>query len=355
MFVDGRGRHRWNPAPSMKNDLIETNSARHTGAPLARLGASHGYQFEQDTVLLNALFTLLDPAAHGLNWSLQLWACPQAPTDKNDLRGVLVAEAALPPIGEIADEQESFSIRATAFPPAGQGTYVMVLALVGGARGQRGDVQDFATYARPEQFTQPRLGANVAFRVDGDRVILDVERIENPRVVENTSGTLALELWALKSAYAGGEFQGEMLAGVAFGSLSGQHEFVQQSFNLPFTVPSAGTWHYVLMLREWTAAGFVTRDFVNFALPVVIAETKAPVKAETKSAAKKSDQQVRAKDASLSINTASAQELRAAAGLPAKVAESIVAKRPFKSLDEVQKVKGIGARLFERIRAKLRL
>src|ERR1035438_6132548 len=107
------------------------------------------------------------------------------------------------------------------------------------------------------------MRGTVGYRLDGNRVHLSVEHIENPRDAANCSGTLALELWALAAPYAGGSFQGRHLAGVAIGALSGQNESTSTSFELPFSSPPAGEWHFVLMLREWTAAGYVTRDFTN--------------------------------------------------------------------------------------------
>jgi len=55
---------------------------------------------------------------------------------------------------------------------------------------------------------------------------------------------------------------------VVIGSLDGQSESAATSFDLPFSPPPPGNWRFVLMLREWTAAGYVTRDFTNFLIPV---------------------------------------------------------------------------------------
>ena len=52
-------------------------------------------------------------------------------------------------------------------------------------------------------------------------MIVDVERIHNPRDPNNLSGTLSIELWALPEPYVVGDFAGNALAGVTLGSLAG--------------------------------------------------------------------------------------------------------------------------------------
>ena len=57
----------------------------------------------------------------------------------------------------------------------------------------------------------------------------------------------------------------------------------------------------------------------------------------------------------MSVNSASKAELAAIKGMPTKVAEGIVSKRPFKSLDDLAGVKGMGAWLLAKLRSKLKL
>jgi competence ComEA-like helix-hairpin-helix protein len=337
----------------MKTLLQDKSSTNVVCQSLARLGAAHGYRFAADTVHLNAMFTVLDPAAHQRAWALQLWACPAVPATAAELAGQLVAEIPLPPIGELADDTHGFEVSTNALVPAGFGEQVMVLVLAADCAGASGEVQDFAVYPRREQFFQPRLAGNVGFLIKRDRMTLEVERIENPRDAANVSGTLALELWALNEPYRGGRFQGAPLAGVALDPLAGQFEYRHRSFELPFTPPPAGVWNLVLMLREWTANGYVTRDFTNFALPLTVAaptvETRGETKPQPVAAARENE------PTTVSINSASRNELVAVKGLPPKVAEGIVSKRPFSSVDELVKVKGMGARLLAKLRSRLRL
>ena len=343
--------------PLMNQNVIEKLSARNTGNAVARLGARHGYRFNADTVRLSAMFTVVDAAAHKQNWALQLWACPNVPSSRNDLNGQLVAQVALPPIGEVADEAESFEITAPAVLPAGNAEFVMVLALVAGKGREFNEVHDLAVYPRRETFLHPRFTGAAGYRIEGGRVVLSAECIENPRCADNLSGSLSLELWALPTRFNGGAFQGQPLAGVAFDALAGQYEYRNRSFNLPFVAPAAGKWNLVLMLREWTATGFVTRDYVNFDQPFVQPESRkveAPTPAvvvppplPSRNATQRNNQ--------VSVNTASVEDLSNVKGMPEKVAKVIVKERPFRSLDDLTRVKGMGAKLLARIRASLKL
>jgi DNA uptake protein ComE-like DNA-binding protein len=218
-------------------------------------------------------------------------------------------------------------------------------------------------------------------------VQISVERVENPRAAANRSGTLSLELWALPEPFAGGRFEGHHLAGVEIGCVSGQCELALQPIEVAFTPPPAGEWQIGLMLREWTADGFVTRDFANFAAryvsalaveqapePVVeqaivlVVEENVSTLVETAPAAEAEVARVaatarvprtRTRAAAtakrISINSADLEELAAVKGLSAKLAERIVRKRPFHSLAELVEIKGLGEKVLAKIRTKLKL
>jgi len=343
-------------------------------SPFARLSPPHGYRFEGDTVHLHTKFTVLDEAAYRRQWLLQLWASPVWPNSLQDLAGEIVAEVALPSMHEIADETEHLEISAFSRPPAGDAEHFMVLVLVAGRLGKFDEIHDVAAYPNPQRFLQPRLRGTVGYRIDADQVRLSAERIENPRDHANRSGTLALELWALESPYTGGDFNGVPLAGVAIGSLAGQTESTTTSFELPFSQPPAGQWHFVLMLREWTAAGYVTRDFSNFDNPVVYTPTKieAPEKAEPLAVAAgipsngapkevekakviPSARPTTEVEPAVSVNTAAEKELTAVEGITPTLAKAIIRKRPFASLDDLQRVKGVSLKLLIKIRSRLGL
>jgi hypothetical protein len=252
----------------MNQTLPQQTSLHRPAVSLARLSQPHGYRFDGDSVHLHARLTVLDHAADKRSWALQLWACPAVPASASELAGQMVAEVALPPMSEVADEIEHMDMSTFACPPAGGAEHFMVLVLAAGAAGRFDEVHDIVAYPRRQQFVQPRMRGSVDYRIAGDRVHFSVEHIENPRETSNCSGTLALELWALATPYAGGAFEGTHLAGVSIGSLFGQAESTTTSFDLPFFSPPSGNWNFVLMLREWTPAGYVTRDFSNLITPV---------------------------------------------------------------------------------------
>jgi len=374
----------------MKGTVPQKTETHSTTVSLARLSGPHGYRFDGDTVHLNAMFALLDPAAHDRSWVLQLWACASAPACAQDLSGQVVAEVALPPMGELADEVEHFDVSALAWPPAGAGEHTMVLVLAASRSGQPNEIHDLAAYPTKQQFVQPRMSGALGYRIDGPQVQIQVERVENPRAATNHSGTLSLELWAVSEPYRGGSFQGHHLAGVVIGSITGQSQLALQPIDLAFSAPPTGTWQIVLMLREWASVGFVTRDFADFPTQFVSApleeETPAAVVKEpavsiadkatpevvgkvpsprtSKMAAKrvaKAGSGVRTKaraDASgkrVSVNSATAEDLAAVKGLSEKLAERIIKNRPFASLEDLHQVKGLRTKLLAKVRDRLKL
>lgn len=112
--------------------------------------------------------------------------------------------------------------------------------------------------------------------VDNDRIVITIAEIANHRDLGNLSGTLAIELWALDHPYSGGDFTGAPLCGTSIGQLGGQRVLTNCRYDLIFQAPPPGTWSLTLMLREWTAGGYLTRDHVSFTSPYVI-EPEAPV------------------------------------------------------------------------------
>lgn len=233
--------------------------------PAARFGTSFGYRLEGDQVELNALLESFDTAGATGEMSLQLWACDASGQLE---RAIKVAECpANPSTGAWG--------WSTALPPAGRDAHTMVMALAA-----PDGVHDLAWLPAPQHFIQPRLDGVVGYHLDGNEVDLSVAAIENPRTAGNLSGSLSLELWALAAPYTGGAFSGMQVASVALGQLAGEQRLNDQHWRVPATLPAVGQWHLVLMLREWTANGFVTRDYATFAQSYVVAAPIAPA-AET--------------------------------------------------------------------------
>lgn len=343
-------------------------------AALATFGASHGYRFNADHVALTASFNISTPAAHQRTWALQLWACPSAPATPAELQGQLVASVSLPPLAEIADPVETFTVNAVAIPPAGQGDHTMVLALVAVAANERtaGEIHDLAVYPRREIFALPRLvDGNITGSATG-QVVITAGAIENPRDAGNTSGTLSLELWALNAAYNGGDFTGWPAAGIVLGTLAGQARLTGLNFPVNATLPRENS-RLVLMLREWNGTRYLTRDYTNlsdiFVAPVAAVTDIAPaaaadaapatasIAATAAIAAAKPAKKTRksSRTATVAINTASESELIAVKGLSLSLVQAIIAGRPYAKLDDLVKVKGVGPKLLAKVRSRLRL
>jgi len=353
--------------------------------PVARLGSRFGYRFDGDQVELNADIESVNGNADAM--SLELWACDASGQPD---RAVKVGEC-------FADAFNGAWGWSNALPPAGREARTMVLALTA-----NGEVQDLATLPSAQQFNQPRLAGCSGYRLENGDVEISIEAIENPREADNVSGDLNVELWALEAPYAGGAFAGMQIAQANIGRLAGEQRLDNLNWRMAAQLPTEGRWYITLMLREWTAAGYVTRDFAAYSqafeaeaaeivaqpvveTPAVVAaptaapaqtpapaakpavrkpepkaaaakkpvETKeaAPKKAAAKPAAAKAEP---AAPLQVSINTASEAELAAIKGLSKTVAKAIIAGRPYASVDALEGVKGLGKKTLDKLRASLK-
>ena len=246
---------------------MNTQSVTQT---LARLGASHGYRFDGDVVFLNASFLADASADAGRSWRLRLVA--------GDIRsGHVIAEAPLPPLSELTGAVENFEAAVPAQPPAARGFHELSLVLLSRDAAGTETVHDHATYTARQAFAQPRLCGPLGLWFESDtELVLDLDRVSNPRADNNLSGTLSVEVWALENAYAGGAFAGQPVAGAILGSLAGGQAWTPGALHLHAAKPAASS-HLVVMLREWNGSAYVTRDFVNFApAPVAAPAVAAP-------------------------------------------------------------------------------
>ncbi|MBL8452815.1 MAG: helix-hairpin-helix domain-containing protein [Zoogloea sp.] len=357
-------------------NTLQAAPGQSSGA--VRIGLNHGYAFDGDSVQLDAelLVTNAEEAA-GQEWALQLWAC-EAPFNGQPVRAAKIAEL---PVGSLdAGSPAWVSAFTAACPPAGQAGHSMVLVLAAGRDGHFDQVLDYANFPRTETFVQPRLVGSTGFSVGETTLSLSVDGIDNPRGADNLSGTLSLELWALDAPFSNGNPKGVQLAASTLGSLAGQSSLQSLALDLPLAARPAGTWHIALLLREWTAFGYVTRDFTNFALPLsweaeaVAAPAAKPAAAATPVVATKTAAEAKpapkakpaakpaaaapkaaATPGTVSVNKASEAELAAVKGLPKAVASAIIATRPFKTLDELVKVKGMGVKMLDKLKGSLSL
>ncbi|QQS55513.1 MAG: hypothetical protein IPM89_06915 [Candidatus Competibacteraceae bacterium] len=246
-------------------------------SPAIHLGATHSYAITGDQIHLSADLNILNAEyATSTAWALQLWALDM-PFVGGELSGVKVAEIPLDPLPETVPPSIAVAGSTFVSPPAGARDWTLLLVLAAGEDGDFRHIHAFANYPRPECFALPRILGKVEYQLTEDQIELTVAEIQNPRDPANMSGTLSLELWALAAPYAGGAFDGIPLAGVVIGSLpgQGQHLNLQTTAHRAPTPP--GCWHLVLMLREWTLAGYVTRDYTNFDIPYI---SEAPQSSE---------------------------------------------------------------------------
>lgn len=367
-----------------------SHDAIPASAQPARLDTSR-YAFDGDFVSLGADILVQDAGyAASRPWLLQLWAAAA------DTGRVKLAEAVCRVDGAGPDGRIRLHATAAAHPPAGKGGHRLSLVLAtDDGIGVR--VLDQADFPCDIAFVQPSLDGTAGYRIDEDGIAIQVGRVFNPRPADNLSGTLALELWALPAPYRGGAFSGIQLGSVALGSLAGQAEWTDVARTLPRPSLPAGSWHFALMLREWTGNGYLTRDYSNFALPVdgplhstlaaapiahdldtvdAVEQAAAPApdavpapvaepamarpadKRAAKRAAKSGAARRPAASAdknTVSINHDPVDRIAAIKGLPTRVAEAIVAGRPWQRIEDLRMVKGMGDKLLDKLRAFIRL
>ncbi|MDD3352384.1 helix-hairpin-helix domain-containing protein [Zoogloea sp.] len=327
-----------------------TSPAPTDAAPL-RIGPNHGYAFNGDQVRLDAeLLMQQSDALDGQAWALQLWTCDPSGDGSIPLRHK-IAEA---PISLATADARPWAVAfAQAFPPAGSEAHPLALALATGHEGHFEQIVDTVSFPRTEAFCQPRLTGSAGFSLDGQAVRVHVEGVENPRTADNLSGSLSLELWALASDGTAAEWP---LCAIELGTLGGQCSLSALSFECPVTPAPPGTWQVALRLREWTAAGYVTRDQRDLPQPVCWnAPAPEVLPAPAGSGQKDKAEKGRSTAPRTAVNTATAAELATVKGLPKKVAAAILTHRPFLHLDDLLALKGMGARLLDKLRTQLTL
>ena len=224
----------------------------------------------------------------------------------------------------------------------------------------------------PLSSASPRLNGNSEYMISNNQITINIDAITNDRPVGDISGTLAIELWALKQPYSGGDFSGECLAASEIGEVLGQHYLANCHLVLNFREPAVGSWHLCLMLREWTANGYVTRDQINFDHPYTVSWKPELVKtsadnvvnipvadndnnndlADTSKASKPATDRG---DELVNLNKASIEEIAGVKNISKNLATNIVNNRPFASLDELLQVKGMGSKLLARVQDLIKL
>jgi hypothetical protein len=242
------------------------NDARTQPEYCLRIGGNHGYRIDGDKVSLNAELLIACDGPVRTGWELQLWACDH-PYEGGVLQGVKVAEVpvTLPaPIGGATVQLEAETV---AHMPSTRQEFAMILVLAAREPDTLEQVEDFANYPNRHFFQIPYFEGTVGYSFQRDSVLLTVDGVCNPRPYESLSGSMALELWALPNPLSNEPLDGVLLARAEVGQVSGQRLVGPLQYNVPLSWPPAGQWWLALLLREWTAAGLVTRDSRKFSVP----------------------------------------------------------------------------------------
>lgn len=367
-----------------------------------QLGPRHGYRIEGDHVFINAEIHL-PPGSDGV-WTLELWAT-ELPHRWGPLTGSKIAEIALDLPTPIGPYVHNVDTRTAARLPLQGRPHAMVLALVEHGPNGQSSVHAFANYADSQTFIAPSFEGSVGYEIQGDEVVLEAEGIFNPRAAMSLSGTLSVELWAYPLAGTTPSMTtGLRLAASEVAPVAGQSRLPRLERRVPFNEPPVGRHQIAMLLCEWTHAdGYVARDRRDFACvyerqapeSAVASEAQAPVTAAApvpasvrpaerlrlvptaapKGAATVAEvvkvpevakapevaKSVEAKPAEtqtpalLSIQTASVEELAKVKGLNLKLAKEIIMARPFTSLADLVRVRGIGQKTIDRVKGFLKV
>jgi hypothetical protein len=204
------------------------------------------------------------------------------------------------------------------------------------------------------------LAGAFGYAVENDRIVITIAEIANHRDYGNLSGTLAIELWAVDQPYSGGAFTGTLLCSTRIGELRGQHVLRDCRYGLNFQAPPSGIWSLSLMLREWTDAGYLTRDYVNFALPYVVEHTAPIVRGRTDNVSTAEFAGNRSVPAKPAESEATPPRVEAATGAATEPSQPEPLPHPAVSVNtsgaqEPAAVQGLGAKLLKMVRQLIRL
>ena len=323
-----------------------------------QIAGAHGYRLDADQITLWAEISGRPAAVQ-----LALWAQPVEPAEATPRILVAQVHATFP--GATDGAAARVEGVAAAAVPSGVTDWWMVMTLSAVEADGQVTVHDERCFAWTQSFLQPTLVLDqplVARPVDAG-LALDAVAVSNPRAADNLSGSLCLELWALAEPYIGGAFAGECLGRVEVGQLGGQAAC--EGLAGTWSAPADETATLVLMLREWTQDGLLTRDHRPVALAVAApvapaapvveapapapAPAAAPVPAPVVAAAKP-----KARNAHLlNVNLATEAQLVAIDGLNRSLAKAVVAARPFAAIDDLLNINGVGEKRLARMRRHL--
>ena len=338
--------------------------------PALHLQGAHGYRLDGDLITLWA-----EVGGGPAEVGLALWAQPAEAADTAPRILVAQVRSTLPR----ATEGAAVMVDGVAFAavPSGVANWRMVMTLSAINADGQATVQDERVFALTQSFLQPTLVLDrpLEARVVEAGLELDTVAVSNPRSVDNLSGSLCLELWALAAPYTGGAFAGECLGHVEVGRMGGQS--AREGLAGVWSAPTDSAAELVLMLREWTQDGLLTRDHRPVTLaaaslaapvepvdpvgvtpvpsepepePVPVPEPEPePVPVVPVAAAKPKARTSHL----LNVNLATEAQLVAIDGLNRSLAKAVIAARPFASIDDLLEINGVGEKRLARMRRHL--
>lgn len=212
------------------------------------------------------------------------------------------------------------------------------------------------------------LNGNCGYRIQGDRILVTIDRIQSDRTYENLSGTLSLAIQAF--SFNDTFSNGLTLASTTIGEVKGQHILPDCAYDLIFQEPPAGDWALTLSLSEWNGTDYSLCDIVYFNVPYHVevasknTNTCIETEADTIKTELKSDQPKQQKDPITlpeskacdfkQINRVKLERLAKIKGVSLKVAERVVAQRPYHSMKALLSVKGMGPKTLYKILDELK-
>lgn len=203
------------------------------------------------------------------------------------------------------------------------------------------------------------------YRIENDRILIFVHRIENNRVEENLSGTLRLQLCAF-APNSDHRATNTILASTTIGEIKGQHFLGDCYYDLIFQQPPVGSWSLALQLSEWNGVDYTLCDSVYFenhyrstsasSDPASTINKQEDAQAPTPKTPEQVDsikKNIGYSDGYLAINKSKVDKLLNVKGVPKKVLEKLVSERPFQSEKAVLNVKGMGPSMLKKVLAAI--
>jgi hypothetical protein len=107
------------------------------------------------------------------------------------------------------------------------------------------------------------LYGKLKYQISKKGARLRIQNIYNGDL-SGVSGSLRVELWATDTYYSGGDLSGYVVASKDLDPLNAGYGYVKFDTTVPYNLPPPGYYFMVMALEEYTASGWVIRDYVTF-------------------------------------------------------------------------------------------